>query len=103
MDKLLFFKHSDPYAFAVPDSRVIRMLGGSGNVTIFLDSASRVGDPQQVVLTCEVDEEKKVIDDINNSIKNSRDPIIVIADNVKGSYVSNKITSLTTTGVTLYA
>lgn len=103
MDKLLFFRDlaTATYSFAAPAKNLIRMQGsGGGQVTMYFDSFSRTGDPQAIQLNCS--DEQKAIEDINNSIKNSREPIVVISDDVTGSYISNAITSQTTTTAGLY-
>ena len=101
MDKLLFFRDSATHSFAVPAKNLIRMQGsGLSNVTMYFDSFSRTGDPQAIQLTCS--DEQKAIEDINNSIKNSREPIVVVSDNVTGSYISNAITTQLTPAAGLY-
>lgn len=101
MDKLLFFRYSATDSFAAPAKNLIRMQGsGGGLVTMYFDSFSRTGDPQAISLTCS--DEKKAIEDINNSIKNSREPIVVVSDNVTGSYISTAITEQQTASTNLY-
>ena len=100
MDKLLFFRSATD-SFAVPAKNLIRMQGtGNGQMTMYFDSFSRTGDPQAIFFTCS--DEQKAIEDINNSIKNSREPIVVVSDNVTGSYISNAITSQITSSSVLY-
>jgi hypothetical protein len=102
MDKLLFFRYSATDSFAAPASNLIKMVGsGLGQVTLYFDSFSRKGNPQAIQLNCP--DEKKAIEDINNSIKNSREPIVVVADNVSSSYISSGITSQTTATSSLYS
>jgi len=102
MDKLLFFRHSATDSFAAPASNLIKMVGsGLGQVSLYFNTFSRKGDPQAIQLNCS--DEKKAIEDINNSIKNSREPIVVVADNISSSYISNGITLQAISATNLYS
>jgi hypothetical protein len=98
MAKSLYFSSGSNDALLVPAERVGRIVKShlANTLNIYIDSASRVGDPQLITLNVSAGKGTEAVRDINNALKNSRDGVIVIADNVSGASLSENIISVAT-------
>lgn len=104
MNKALFFRYNQDNSICIPAERIGRTIvaGSADLITMYLDSATRVGDPQIITLSVASGKGDEALRDINEALSNSRTGVVVIADNVSDSYISGNITGVALTLTTLY-
>lgn len=104
MNKALFFRYDQNNSICIPAERIGRTIvsGSSDIITMYLDSATRIGDPQIITLSVASGKGDEALRDINEAISNSRTGVVVIADNVSDDYISNNIDGVALNLTSLY-
>jgi len=104
MSKSLYFGFSSSDAVVIPAERVGRIIEdrSTNTMTVYIDSASRLGDPQVINLNVATDKGVEAVQDLNDAIKKSADGLIIVADNATGRTISNNITGVSAGLLTIY-
>lgn len=104
MSKSLYFGFSSSNAIVIPAERVGRIVENrqANTMTVNVDSASRIGDPQTITLSVASGKGVEAVQDLNDAIKKSADGLIIVADNATGKTISNNITGVSAGLLTIY-
>lgn len=104
MSKSLYFAYSASDNILVPSDKIGRVVKShlSDSINLYIDSGSRTGDAQIITLDVVSGKGTEAVKDLNDVLKNSRDGVIVVADNVTGASVSRYITGVTAAFSTIY-